>query len=70
MIASAIPPNCLRRASRPHSGFKLMFARRRYGAMMRHCTTTPSVVPALTKRMCGSVTGDGDSGVSEPGTKW
>ena len=68
-MASAMPPNCLMRASRPHFGRRLMPAFFRYGTRIKHCTITAVVVPRPSSMMCGSATGVGSCGSRRPGKK-
>ena len=37
------------------------------GSMIRHCTTTPAVVPRPSSRTCGLLIDDGAAGFNVPG---
>ena len=52
----------------PHSGRRSIRSFRSAGIMMRHCTTTPSVVPRPSSATCGLLIDAGAAGFKLPGS--
>ena len=52
----------------PHSGRRSMPSLRSAGSMIRHCTTTPAVVPRPSSSTCGLLIDVGAAGFSCPGS--